>query len=83
MASELSLARQLAEDILLRPTGKERALRALADIEDLFEVLADLCEHPDIRELVAQFFPVLEAGMAALAVAAGCVPPEPEEEVGP
>ncbi len=83
MASELEMAARLAEAVLLRPgSSKEQVLRVLADIEDLFEVLVRACEDPKNREVVSSFFPVLEACMAELALAARCVPPEPEE-VGP
>jgi len=60
---------------------KERVLRLLADVEDNLDELARLCEDPSLREIVAQYFKALEAGMAKLAVAAGMVAPEPE--VGP
>jgi hypothetical protein len=58
---------------------REEVLRALADLEDLFGVLTLACEDPSLREIVARHFKVLEACMAALAYAALCIPPEPEE----
>jgi hypothetical protein len=57
----------------------EELLRALADMEDLFGVLTLACEDPSLRQIVAGRFKFLEACMAALAAAAGCVPPEPAE----
>jgi len=58
---------------------REEVLRALADLEDLFGVLTLACEDPSLRQIVADRFKVLEACMAALAYAALCIPPEPEE----
>ena len=58
---------------------REEVLRALADLEDLFGVLTLACEDPSLRQIVADHFKVLEACMAALAYAALCIPPEPEE----
>jgi hypothetical protein len=57
----------------------EEVLRDLADLEDLFGVLTLACEDPSLRQIVAGRFKFLEACMAALAAAAGCVPPEPAE----
>ena len=57
---------------------REKVLRALADVEDLLEFLAEACEDPSLREIVAEHFKYLEACMAALAVAAHVIPPEPE-----
>jgi hypothetical protein len=58
---------------------RERVYRALADAEDLLHFLTEACEDPSLREIVARYFKVLEACMAALAYAALCIPPEPEE----
>jgi hypothetical protein len=58
---------------------RERVYRALADAEDLLHFLTEACEDPSLREIVARYFKVLEACMAALAYAALRIPPEPEE----
>jgi hypothetical protein len=58
---------------------RERVLGLLADTEDNLDELARLCEDPSLRAIVARYFRALEAAMAALACAAGCVPPEPAE----
>ena len=57
---------------------KERVLRALADVEDLLDSLVEACEDPSLRKIVAEHFKHLEASMAALAVAAHVIQPEPE-----
>lgn len=58
---------------------RERVYRALAYAEDLLQFLTEACEDPSLREIVAQEFRHLEAGLAALAYAAMAIPPEPEE----
>ena len=58
---------------------REKVHRLLADAEQAMNELARLCEDPNLREIVAREFRVLESALAALAVAAGAVAPEPEE----
>jgi len=70
-----ALEKAMASTVLGR---REKVLRALADVEDLLEFLAEACEDPSLRKIVAEHFKHLEASMAALAVAASVFPPEPE-----
>ena len=69
----------VAEAMRKAQSRREEVLRALADLEDLFGVLTLACEDPSLRQIVAGRFKFLEACMAALAAAAGCVLPEPAE----
>lgn len=58
---------------------RERIARLAAAIEDACDALSFYCENPDLREIVAGHFKrVIEPSVAALAVACGAVPPEPE-----
>ena len=57
---------------------REWALQLLAHVEELLDTLTEACEDPSLREIVAREFPHLEASVAALAVAASVIPPEPE-----
>ena len=57
---------------------REKVLRAIADVEERLEFLAQACEDPSLRQIVSARFKHLEASMAHLAVAAHVVPPEPE-----
>jgi hypothetical protein len=67
------LRRQIAQG------ERERVLSMLAHVEELLDELTLACENPSLRAIVARYFRALEAAMAALACAAGCVPPEPAE----
>jgi len=57
---------------------REWALQLMAHVEELLDTLTEACEDPSLREIVAREFPHLEACVAALAVAASVIPPEPE-----
>jgi len=58
---------------------KAKALRLVADTETALGELAELCQDPEVRKVVARDFRALEVALAVLAVAAGVVAPEPEE----
>jgi len=58
--------------------AREEVLQLIAHVEELLDVLVARCENPSLREIVAREFKHLEASMAALAVAASVIPPEPE-----
>lgn len=58
---------------------RERIARIVAAIEDACDALCAYAEDPELRDIIARHFKrVIEPSVAALAVACGAVPPEPE-----